>query len=97
MIVAAAIDGGRSSGHLVSEAAELADALGRELHVIHVMEQADMKQGTGDVEGPDARSIKQQAKDIAADTSSATSADFTPIGLIGQPVREVIEYTKVTI
>ncbi|MDL5363829.1 universal stress protein [Halalkalicoccus sp. NIPERK01] len=94
MIVAAAVDGSSDSKHLVAEAAELADALRRELHVVHVMEKSDMKQGTGDVEGPDTRSIKQQAEDLAADTASEISANFTPIGLIGKPAREIVTYTE---
>ncbi|MDL5363460.1 universal stress protein [Halalkalicoccus sp. NIPERK01] len=92
MTIVAAIDIDDNAERIVSEAAELATAFDEDLHVVHVRELSELKQGPEGDAAVDRRSVQQQVRDEAARVASAITDDFTPIGLIGKPASEVVSY-----
>lgn len=94
MTVAAAIDNDASAERIISEAVELSQAFQDELQIIHVIEKSDLNQGVGETKSSDSRTVKQQAEDIVSNAASHMSRDFVPVGLIGNPAAEIINYSN---
>ncbi len=90
MVILAAISDAATDELILTEAAELADAFDDELHVVHVQSYdalSDQKKAnTTD------KTIKQQTRDTAASAADSLDRSTVPVGLIGQPAAEILEY-----
>ncbi len=90
MVILAAISDAATDEQILVEAAELADAFDDELHVVHVQSYDELsdtkKANTTD------RTIKQQTTDTAVSAASNLDRPTVPVGLIGQPAAEILEY-----
>lgn len=94
MTVVAAVDTDGNVELILTEAIKLVIALGEELHIVHVREYSELKQGADSDAEIDQRSVQQQVQDDAARIASPIVDEFTAIGLIGKPAPEVISYAK---
>ena len=99
MTVIAAVDQSKSSWGpgIVNEARNLAEKFDEELHVIHVLSESEAAKldrknvrDTGKSKGRDG--IAEIAADIAIESAGEAFDNFTPVGLIGKPADEIIEY-----
>jgi len=90
MVILAAISDAATDERILTEAAELADAFDDELHVVHVRSY-DSLPDTEQADTTD-KSVKQQTKDIAAEAAEAVDRPTVPVGLIGQPAAEILDY-----
>jgi nucleotide-binding universal stress UspA family protein len=92
----AAIDRSPRSAQVVTEAATLAEATNRGLHVVHVLSKSafgelDRTEQSGSAASPD--TIRDVATSIAAEAADSLDADdFTAAGLVGQPSKRLVEY-----
>lgn len=97
MPIIAAVDQSERAKLVIAQAGELADLYGVELHVVHVKEfsvgnlQTESTQDATDVED-----VNREAKDIANKLGSKVinEESFEPVGLVGSPPEEIIEYSK---
>lgn len=98
MCVIAAVEGGSRTRQVIEKAAELADALEAELHVVHVGNQYESTERIRrssqanpgkpiDTTDPE-RNAEAEAERLAA----AVTDDFTPVGLVGYPAQEILAY-----
>jgi nucleotide-binding universal stress UspA family protein len=98
MVVVAAVKRGSRAQEVIRNAAELADALEAELHVVHVGDQYESTEQIRrssqanpgepiDTEGPE-----QNAGEKAEKLGEAVIEDFTPVGLVGYPAQEILAY-----
>jgi nucleotide-binding universal stress UspA family protein len=90
MVILAAISDAATDDQILAEAVELADAFDDELHVVHVRPY-DSLSDTEQADGTD-KSVKQQTKAIAAAAVEDIDRPVVPVGLIGQPAAELLEY-----
>lgn len=90
MVILAAISEAATDKQILTEAVELADAFDDELHVVYVQSYDSLsdkeKANTAD------KTIKQQTKDTAASAAADLGRSTVPVGLIGQPAAEILEY-----
>lgn len=97
MPIIAAVDQSERAELIIAQARELADAYDVKLHVVHVKEfsvghlQTESAQDTTDIED-----VQREAKDIASELGSkvVNEESFEPVGLVGSPPEEIIEYSK---
>lgn len=75
--IVAAVDGSARAGRVVTEAAALADGLGRPLHVVHVAAGSD---------------AGEAAAEAVAEDAAGDHADATAVGLVGEPAEELLDY-----
>jgi nucleotide-binding universal stress UspA family protein len=75
---------------VVQEAATLADALNDELHVIHVSDRSDLEAADNNPERTALESVTEIARGIADDVRD----DYVPIGRIGTPSTEIVNYSN---
>lgn len=78
--VVAAVDRSARAEPVVREAAALAEGLARPLHVVHVQPR----------DGEATRETK--AADIADEAADGIAADWTGVGLVGEPAPAVLDY-----
>lgn len=90
MTIVAAVEETSDDGRVLTEGAALADAFGDELHVIHVRDREAIE----DEPAGNERSAVERAEDIAADSASAVTDDFSPVGRVGRPVDEIEQYVE---
>jgi len=91
MVVIAAVSDGEPDEQIVQEAAALAAAFEDELHVIHVQTYEAL---TDEGQKQTDESIKQQTAAVAADTAAGSDVPVVPVGRIGKPAPEVLEYAS---
>lgn len=97
MVIVAAIDRSKRAPAVVRQAAELADAYGDELHVVHVLgrlEFLDLEQTSVDDTGQPVPmdQVREVARRIAAETAEKVTASAAAVGRVGDPSDEVIRY-----
>lgn len=97
MTILAAVDRSRWAPSIVKEAQKLADTFDEELHVIHVLKESEAAEldkenvrDTGKSKGRDG--IAEIAAGIATDAVGDSFDGFTPVGLIGKPADEIMDY-----
>jgi len=99
MVIVAAVDNTEFSGSIVERGNRLAEALGSELHVVHVMDPAEFEQRERESVKHSGRAIdlsemRQIAKDVARDVASQVTEDFVPVGRIGDVTTELLDYLE---
>lgn len=97
MTIVAAVDRSDRAPAAVAEAVELAEAYGDEVHVVHVLNQAEFieleRTSVDDTGQPVPMDrVRQVAVDITADIVEQVGADAEAIGLVGNPADEVLRY-----
>lgn len=99
MTIVAGVDRTNRASAVVREARELADAFGADLHVIHVLGQAEFLElertsvdDTGQPVPMD--QVRAVARDIAAEAADVADADAEAIGLVGDAADEIIRYAE---
>ncbi|WP_436933819.1 universal stress protein [Halovenus marina] len=93
--VVAAVDRSDRSGEVVREAAALAAATDRDLHVAHVLSKsafADLDRTTKSGSGDTGEEIQATATSIAEEAAASAADDFTAVGLTGEPSKRIVEY-----
>ncbi len=90
MAILAAISDAATDEQILIEAVELADAFDDELHVVHVQSYDELSE-TKKANTTD-KTIKQQIEDTAASAAATLDRSTVPVGLIGQPAAEILEY-----
>lgn len=99
MVVIAAVDRSDRAKHVISEANTLAEAFDEPLHVVNVLneksfvrlEQSAVNE-TGEAMPID--EIKELASELAEQAGEELDVDYKPIGLMGSPALEVLNYAK---
>ena len=97
MTIVAAVDRSGQDGPVIEEAAELAEAFGEPLHVIHVMSDADFVELQVDSSNKGGRPVEmERIRELAAEKAHEAAAgidvDFEAIGRTGRVRREVLRY-----
>lgn len=97
MTIVAAVDRSARAPAAVAEAVELADAYGDDVHVVHVLNQAEFIElertsvdDTGQPVSMD--TVREVARDITQDVVDKVDADAEAVGLVGNPADEVLRY-----
>ncbi|ATW87496.1 nucleotide-binding universal stress UspA family protein [Halohasta litchfieldiae] len=91
MVVLAAISDADTDEQILAEAVKLADAFDDELHVVHVRSYDSLSDTEQDATD---KTVKQQTKAIAAAAVEDVDRSVVPVGLIGQPAAEILEYAE---
>jgi nucleotide-binding universal stress UspA family protein len=97
MSVVAAVGGTAGAERVVSEAATLSERMGTDLHVVHVAGQyetsnrmrVDANEQTGD---PVDITEDEEARNYAREVAESVTDSFTPVGLVGYPATEILNY-----
>lgn len=95
--VVAAIDRSNRAARVVEEAWKLADETGRNLHVVHALTR-DEFESLGETQGTESsRAVAQQyvqeaGAEIAAEMAAEIADSFTPVGLVGEAPRQIVDY-----
>lgn len=97
MTILAAVDRSNRSGYVVNEAASLADAFDRDLHVLHVLsvgEFVDLERTSvkSSNEVLDMDEVRDVAASIAAEATEGVDAECESIGLVGDAEDEILRY-----
>lgn len=97
MVIVAAVDRSARANAVAREAATLAEAFDESLDVVHVLSREEFVSlertnvsETGEavpVEG-----VIETAESIASEAITNTSVEANPIGLVGDPADEIVEY-----
>lgn len=91
MVVIAAISNAKPDEQIVQEATALAAAFDDELHVIHVRSYDSL---TDEEQERTDKTIKQRTADVAADAIGDSELSTVPVGRIGQPAGEILDYAS---
>lgn len=85
---------------VLEEAARLADAFDEDLHVIHVLSQAEFRELELETVEESGKTVpvekvrehaREQADEVAAEV---LDREYTPVGLVGDEAEEVVEYAN---
>ena len=97
MTVVAAVDRSGVQGPIVSEGRKLADLLGTELRVVHVLGPKEFRE-------IEYTSVKERGETVPVEEIRATAAEiaaeaagveeYEPVGLVGDAAEEVLAYTE---
>ncbi len=104
MTIVAAVDRSDRAERVLAGAADLAAGLGESVDVVHVvspskladlnLESVDRTEGTVDVGtravGPDR--LHEHAMDVAEAMAGDLEVPSTPVGLVGDPARRIVDY-----
>lgn len=91
MAVIAAISDGDADEQILTEATELADAFDDDLHVVHVQSLDSLPDA--EAESTD-ETIKQRTTAVASSAAAELDVPTVPVGLIGQPAAEILQYAE---
>lgn len=97
MVIVAAVDESHRAPEVLAQAIVLAERFDDSVHLVHVMKRSvAVEAGSGSMSGEDAVSVNElrtRAKDVAKDLlPDESDVEVLPVGLIGNPADEVIEY-----
>lgn len=98
MVIVAAVDRSERAPKIIEEANELGDAFDEPVEVIHVLTRSKFVELERTSVGDTGRSIPTDdileiAEDIAQEVIDESSVDdATPVGLLGDPAEEVVNY-----
>lgn len=95
MPVVAAVDTSERSRSVVARAKQLADDAGVSLHVVHVGSVGVPNPEGGYDADSEEQITKQRATQIARDAAERVDdvGAFEPVGLVGDPAGEILEYS----
>lgn len=99
-MIVAAIDRSADAKRIVEEAESLARAFDEELHVVHVAGQyestnrARLTAAERPGEEIDIDEFARRATDRAREAAEGVAERFTPIGLVGYPAEEILDYAE---
>lgn len=98
MTIVAAVDRSQRGNDIAAEAAELAEAFGEELHVVHVLSQSEfveLERTSVEESGTaiDMNRVRDIAEEIAGEAAEGVTDDFTPVGLVGDAADEIVRYS----
>ncbi|ADJ15340.1 universal stress protein [Halalkalicoccus jeotgali] len=99
MVIVAAIDRSDRAGTVVREAVTLGDAFDEPVDVVHVLTREEFvsleRTNVGETgEAVPVERVVGTAENIAAEAIATADADATPVGLIGDPADEIVEYAR---
>lgn len=94
MTVVAAVDTDSDAERVMREAVSLATTLDEDLHVVHVREYSELRDGAESDTKVDRRTVRQQVEDDAARIGASITDEFTPVGLIGKPASKVVSHAE---
>lgn len=97
MVIVAAVDRSDSRASVVRESIALAEAFDEEIHAVHVMTRSEFVDlETTSVDRTDAPIDMAEIREIAAEVAEEASDEFDfpvkPVGLMGDPADEIVEY-----
>jgi nucleotide-binding universal stress UspA family protein len=97
MVIIAPIDQSSRAHGVVEEGAKLAEAFDDPLHVVHVLTRSkfvDLGRTAIEKEGKTVNidEVRTTAREIAEDTIESVGVDATPVGLMGSPKDQILEY-----
>lgn len=98
MVIVAAVDRSERAPSAVEEAHELGEAFDEPVHVVHVLTRSEFVKLERTSVSDTGKSIPTDdileiAKDLAREAIDESGvADATPVGLLGDPAEEVINY-----
>lgn len=99
MTIVAAVDRSSRAASAVAEAAELAEAYGDDVHVVHVLTRAEFMElertsveSSGQPVPMD--EVRAVAREIAAEAAESAGVDAEAAGLVGTPADEVLRYAE---
>lgn len=88
MVIVVAVDDAKDAD-LVAEGRTLADVFDEELHVVHVRDREEVEDAGGGTE-----TILEGAASDAANIAAEVADEFVPVGRIGNPAQELVNYTN---
>lgn len=101
MTVVAGVERSKHESQAVVEAAKLAEAFDEPLHVVHVLSQSEFREleeqsmeNTGQTVPVD--DVRDRAERAADDVAQRTTDAYEPVGLVGDPADELVEYAERT-
>lgn len=89
--VVAGVDRSDRADRVITGASDLAAALGRELHVVHVGDATDGADADRTGGESDNRAV---AESLADDALASSSEEYTSVGLAGDPSERIVEYAN---
>lgn len=97
MSILAAVDRSDRSEYVVNEAAKLARAFDEELHVLHVLsirEFVSLERTSVETkeEVLEVDEVRKMAAKIANEIAQDLDYSYTPVGLVGDPAKEIRRY-----
>lgn len=97
MVVIAAVDRTDPNNDIVREGRRLADAFGEPLHVVHVLNRStfiELERGQVEDEGETVplEEVRAMGATIASEALDRTDVEGNPVGLVGDPADEIINY-----
>lgn len=97
MVIVAAVDRSDRASAVLGEAATLAEAFGESVDVVHVLSREEFVslERTNVSETGEAVPIEgvvETAENIASEAIDEAAVDGNPIGLVGDPADEIVEY-----
>lgn len=97
MVLLAAVDDAEEDRPVIEEARRLADALGEEVTVVHVLSQRvfrSLEQEAVEEAGRtiEIDAIRERATAAAEELAAAVDADVNAEGLVGTPAEEILQY-----
>lgn len=99
MVIVAAVDRSERAPSVVSTADELARAFDDDLHVVHVMSRSefiDLEESAVDRTGTviPMEDVKALAVEFVDDVIDSPDVEYTPVGLVGDAPRQIVEYAQ---
>lgn len=99
MVIVAAVDRSQRATSVVSTADELARAFDDELHIVHVMSRSEfieLEESAVDRTGTviPMEDVKELAVEFVEDLTEDRDIEYTPVGLVGDAPRQIIDYAQ---
>ncbi|MFB6077885.1 MAG: universal stress protein [Halarchaeum sp.] len=99
MVIVAAIDHSKRATDILEEATALAEKFDDEVHVLHVMKRSEaiqVEEDTNRDEPASTDELREQAAKpaVALVDANPTAVETTPVGRIGDPASEIVEYAE---
>lgn len=99
MVIIAAVDRTEPNNDIVREGRRLADAFGEPLHVVHVLNRStfiELERGQVEDEGETVplEEVRAMGVTIASEALDRTDVEGDPVGLVGDPADEIIDYAR---
>ena len=97
MVIVAAVDESERAPKVLEQAIVLAERFDDSVHLVHVMKRSvAVEASSGSISGEDTVSLNElraRAKGVAEElVPEGSDIEIVPVGLIGNPADEVIEY-----
>ncbi|UHQ98888.1 universal stress protein (plasmid) [Natrinema zhouii] len=97
MVIIAAVDQTEPNDDVVREGRRLADAFGAPLHVVHALDRStfiELERGQVEDKGETVplEEVRGMGQTIASEALERIGVEGTPVGLVGEPAEEIIDY-----